>query len=106
MELTVREAAQRVGRTEETVRRWIWSGRLPARKVGNTYRLSAADLETASRRIPQPRGSGEQRSGAPDLREWLEQVREWQAGNSVDKRPGAWRLVIEDRIERSARADR
>ena len=33
--LTVREVARRCNRSEETVRRWIWSGKLTARKLGN-----------------------------------------------------------------------
>jgi len=33
--LTVREVARRCHRSEETIRRWIWSGKLPARKLGN-----------------------------------------------------------------------
>jgi len=33
--LTVREVARRCNRSEETIRRWIWSGKLPARKLGN-----------------------------------------------------------------------
>lgn len=45
--LTVREAAARVGRTEETVRRWIWSGRLAATKRGNTLFIDEDDLPAA-----------------------------------------------------------
>src|SRR2546423_12343292 len=101
MDLTVREAARRAGRTEETIRRWIWSGRLPANKIGNTYRMSAADLDAASRGIPLPRAADDEGSTQPDLGEWFKQVRDWQASNEVDKRPGAWRLVIEGRIGRA-----
>ena len=32
--ITVREAAERLGRDPETVRRWIRAGKLPARKIG------------------------------------------------------------------------
>jgi excisionase family DNA binding protein len=42
--LTVREVARRVHRSEETVRRWIWSGKLPARKLGNQLFVEAAEL--------------------------------------------------------------
>ena len=104
MDLTVREAARRAGRSEETIRRWIWAGRLRARKIGNTYRISAADLAAATRGIALPRGSAEQRSAPLTLGRWLDEVRGWRAANDVNKRPGAWRLVIEDRIERSEHA--
>jgi excisionase family DNA binding protein len=43
--LTVPEAARRVGRNPETVRRWIRSGRLPARKVGTQHVIEEADLD-------------------------------------------------------------
>jgi excisionase family DNA binding protein len=43
--LTVPEAASRVGRDPETVRRWIRSGRLRARKVGTQHMIEEADLE-------------------------------------------------------------
>ena len=33
--LPVRQAAEYAGRTAETIRRWVWSGRLPARRHGN-----------------------------------------------------------------------
>jgi excisionase family DNA binding protein len=42
--LTVREVARRCQRSEETVRRWIWSGKLPARKLGNQLFVEEADL--------------------------------------------------------------
>lgn len=46
--LTVPEAARRVGRNPETIRRWIRSGRLPARKIGTQHVVEAADLEAAA----------------------------------------------------------
>lgn len=42
--LTVREVARRCHRSEETIRRWIWAGKLPARKLGNQLFVEAADL--------------------------------------------------------------
>lgn len=44
--LTVPEAAERAGRNPETVRRWIRSGRLAARKVGTQHVIEEADLES------------------------------------------------------------
>ena len=41
----MREAARRTGRSAETIRRWIWSGRLPATKRGNTYYVDVMHLE-------------------------------------------------------------
>ena len=106
-ELTVREAARRVGRSDETIRRWIWSGKLPARKLGNTYRLRARDVDAVARGVPVPRTPDEDEpAGQPGLGDWLDRVQKWQAGNGVTKRQGAWRLVIQDRAERSELADR
>lgn len=42
--LTVRQVAQACGRSPETVRRWIWEGKLPAQKLGNQLFVAAADL--------------------------------------------------------------
>lgn len=43
--LTVPEAARRVGRDPETVRRWIRAGKLRARKVGTQHVIEEDDLE-------------------------------------------------------------
>ena len=45
--MTVPEAAGRIGRDPETVRRWIRSGKLKARKVGTQHLIDEADLEHA-----------------------------------------------------------
>lgn len=43
--LTVRDVARACKRSEETVRRWIWSGKLQARKLGNQMFVKRTDLE-------------------------------------------------------------
>lgn len=43
--LTVPEAARRVGRNPETIRRWIRAGRLRAQKLGTQHLIDEADLE-------------------------------------------------------------
>jgi len=42
--LTVRAVARRCRRSEETVRRWIWSGKLAAKKLGNQLFIEASEL--------------------------------------------------------------
>ena len=44
-ELDVKAAAALSGRTAETIRRWVWSGRLSARKRGNRLVVARADVE-------------------------------------------------------------
>ena len=43
--ITVPEAAKRAGKDPETIRRWIRSGRLPARKVGTQHVIEETDLD-------------------------------------------------------------
>ena len=43
--LTVPEAARRVGRNPETVRRWIRAGKLRSQKVGTQHLIDERDLE-------------------------------------------------------------
>lgn len=54
--ITVPEAARRVGRDAETVRRWIRTGRLRATKVGTQHVVDEADLEAlvADVQLPLP----------------------------------------------------
>jgi excisionase family DNA binding protein len=42
--MTVPEAARRAGRDPETIRRWIRSGRLRARKIGTQHVIDDRDL--------------------------------------------------------------
>ena len=43
--LTVPQAARRVGRDPETVRRWIRSGKLRSQKVGTQHLIDERDLD-------------------------------------------------------------
>ena len=70
------EAARRAGRSPETVRRWIWSGKLPSRKVGNQHLVDsdAVDALTGARtpgEAPVPEVGGE-------WAEWLRRAHELQ----------------------------
>ena len=42
--ITVPEAAKRAGKDPETIRRWIRTGRLRARKIGTQHVIEEADL--------------------------------------------------------------
>ncbi len=43
--ISVREAARECGRNMETIRRWIWGGKLPAQKLGNQLFIRRNDLD-------------------------------------------------------------
>jgi excisionase family DNA binding protein len=44
--LTIAEAAKKMDRSPETLRRWIRSGRLPARRIGRHQMVDDRDLRT------------------------------------------------------------
>jgi len=75
--LTVPEAARRVGRDPETVRRWIRGGKLRAAKVGTQHVIEEADLVAAAeepgRSLPLPAGWGRFDSGRPTP-DWVEAI--------------------------------
>jgi excisionase family DNA binding protein len=48
---TVAQAADRIGRSPETVRRWIRSGRLTARRVGTRHAIEPRELEKIENEI-------------------------------------------------------
>ena len=63
--LTVPDAARRAGRSPETVRRWIRSGRLRAHKVGTQHVIEEADLAAVLERdeLPIPSAWGSPTTG-------------------------------------------
>jgi hypothetical protein len=90
--IDVRHAATLVRRHPETIRRWVWSGRLAARRQGRRLLVVPSEVEAVAR----------QDVAASSLREWADRAR--AVGTSM--RPGASTrsaadLVIEDRLARS-----
>ena len=93
-------------RSPETVRRWIWSGRLPATKRGNTYYVDVMHLEG----IAVEMGIGEfatrhaENTSSGHLAAWLAEVDQWKSGLPAAAgsaaRVTASDLVIEDRHAR------
>lgn len=82
--LAVREAAAYAGRTAETVRRWVWSGRLPARRQGNRLLVARRDLDALLQ--------------TPD--EAPLSLREWAAQLPAGTGRSAAELVLDDRAGR------
>jgi Helix-turn-helix domain len=89
-ELDVKAAARLAGRTAETIRRWVWSGRLRARKQGNRLVMVRRDVEALARG-----GEGPQLS----LAKWAK-----LAEAAMRARPGPYEsaadLVIDERRRR------
>lgn len=89
--IDVRRAAAVVGRHPETIRRWIWSGRLPAIRRGRRLLVAASEVRRLGRSVG-PLGS---------LAEWLELRRSSELLlASAGSGQGAADLVIEDRRRR------
>jgi excisionase family DNA binding protein len=55
--ITVREAAEECGRNAETVRRWIWSGKLPAEKLGNQLFVKRSALASFCSEVAAPKAT-------------------------------------------------
>jgi len=93
-ELDIRDAARLTGRSTETVRRWVWSGRLRARKLGKRLFVLRSDVEALA---------GSQRTKPLSLTEWRATakkiLRRSPAGRSASD------LVLADRRERSGDLD-
>lgn len=91
-ELDVRAAAEVAGRTAETIRRWVWSGALPARKRGSRLMVSRTDVQFLAR----SRGG----RGAPlTLAEWAARARGGRPPRAR-RETSAADLVLEDRLAR------
>lgn len=76
--MTVPEAAKRVGRDPETVRRWIRSGKLPSKRVGTQHLVDEHDLAAlvdGSDSLPLPEEWRYMSDGRPQP-DWVRLVRD------------------------------
>lgn len=89
----VREAARLAGRTPETVRRWVWTGRVTAVKQGTRLLIPRAEILTK-----QP-GEAASAGEATSLRGWAERARRAHQHPSGAGR-SARDLVLADRTGR------
>ena len=88
--IDVHEAAALVRRTPETVRRWVWSGRVPAVKKGQK-------LFVPRRAVLAATGSELPNADRPTLREWADAIPPTSASTP---RSSARDLVLDDRARR------
>ena len=65
--ITVPEAARRLGKNPETVRRWIREGKLPAQRIGTQHLIAEADLDDveADEQLPMPEAWSRLPDGRP-----------------------------------------
>jgi len=92
--ISVQEAATLASRTPETVRRWVWSGRLEARRQGRRLMVARDDVLRISGK---PVSSGQ----ALTLQEWATQSRRSRTA-AHGGATTASDLVLADREARSA----
>jgi excisionase family DNA binding protein len=78
--LTVPQAARRLGRNPETVRRWIREGKLHASKVGTQHVIDERDIELLDlgSTVPAPPWWGETITGEP-MPDWVDVIRQQRA---------------------------
>ena len=95
--LDVREIAGLAERTPETVRRWIWSGRLPARTHGRKLLVARRDVE----RLLAP-ADDLQASSLADWASSVVQQRQADARGPAPRARTAADLVIANRTRRQA----
>ncbi len=88
-ELDMKAAAVVASRTAETIRRWVWSGRLTARKRGNRLVVARGDVEALA-------GTG---GRSLSLAEWATMAEAAMRGRR-GSRVSAADLVIEERRRR------
>lgn len=78
--VTVPQAAERLGRNPETIRRWIRSGRIRASKIGTQHMIDEHDLEAlienrTKKQLPERWRRSASGKPAPDWVELLHEAR-------------------------------
>jgi excisionase family DNA binding protein len=97
--LDVREAARLAGRTPETVRRWVWSGRIPAVRQGNRLLVARRDVDNVVRGVSPAQEQ-------PSLADWASLVDAHRRGGALPRGTrgsSAADLVVADRSTREDR---
>jgi excisionase family DNA binding protein len=80
--LTVPQAAERVGRDPETVRRWIRAGKLQATKIGTQHMVDEDDLDQMTGQtgsLPLPKEWQKTWTGEPQP-DWVRLIRRSRRG--------------------------
>jgi excisionase family DNA binding protein len=74
--ISVREAAQKCGRNSETIRRWVWSGKLPAEKLGNQLFIKESALDSYCRETATAKYStGSRKKAIVEMRNLRDRIR-------------------------------
>jgi excisionase family DNA binding protein len=81
--MTVREAARECKRATETVRRWIWEGKLPAQKLGNQLFIKKRDL-VQMRPGRSGREASDELAVLDDIKVTRERIRRRIGGSTID----------------------
>ena len=93
----VREAARLAHRSPETIRRWVWTGKVQAIKHGTKFLIPRASVAAAG-------DVADETQTDLTLAEWIS----WSEARHPDREPrpagSAANLVLEDRDERSGLA--
>ncbi len=85
----VREAAILVGRSPETIRRWVWAGTLSAERDGRRLRISRHELRALAAEHGQGYGH--------TLEQWAKSARAAMTEAGFSQPESAADLVLEDR---------
>lgn len=90
--VSVKEAARLVLRSEETVRRWVWSGELRSVRRGRRHLVSRSDLAIVAAAKGSP--------SLVSLAGWAEEARAALSVSGTKGSPSAKDLVLADRAGR------